>query len=252
MDRDIVEVLKQRMEDCGVSFIHGVAYERAGRAGETGKAELVLADGRLLEADALIVAGGREGASQVLGLEDVGLEPAEDGLIKVNELFQTSVPTIFAAGDIIGSPNLASASGEQGRLAAAYALGRRPGNNATVSPVALYTTPEIAMVGATGQELQALGVPWAQGTARYEDLTKAGIAGDEHGMLSLLFEPTSGHLLGVHIIGEQASELIHVGQVVRNYNGTIQYFIDNTFNFPSLAEAYRIAALDGVRKLGSR
>ena len=252
VDRDIVEVLKQRMEDCGVSFIHGVAYERAGRAGETGKAELVLADGRLLEADALIVAGGREGASQVLGLEDVGLEPAEDGLIKVNELFQTSVPTLFAAGDIIGSPNLASASGEQGRLAAAYALGRRPGNSATVSPVALYTTPEIAMVGVTGQELQALGVPWAQGTARYEDLTKAGIAGDEHGMLSLLFEPTSGHLLGVHIIGEQASELIHVGQAVMNYNGTIRYFIDNTFNFPSLTEAYRIAALDGVRKLDSR
>ena len=252
VDRQIVEVLKQRMEDCGVSFIHGVAYERAGRAGETGKAELVLADGRLLEADALIVAGGREGASQVLGLEDVGLEPAEDGLIKVNELFQTSVPTLFAAGDIIGSPNLASTSGEQGRLAAAYALGRRPGNSATVSPVALYTTPEIAMVGATQQELQALGVPWAQGTARYEDLTKAGIAGDEHGMLSLLFEPTSGHLLGVHIIGEQASELIHVGQAVMNYNGTIQYFIDNTFNFPSLTEAYRIAALDGVRKLDSR
>ena len=252
MDRHIVEVLKQRMEDCGVTFIHGVAYERAGRAELTGKAQLVLADGRILEADALIVAGGREGASQVLGLEDVGLEAVEHGLLKVNELFQTSVPGIYAGGDIIGSPNLASASGEQGRLAATYALGRRPGNGGAVSPTALYTTPEIAMVGATQQELQALGVPYAQGTARYEDLTRAGIAGDEHGLLSLLFEPTSGHLLGVHIIGDQACELIHVGQVVMSYNGTIRYFLDNTFNFPSLAEAYRIAALDGVRKLDAQ
>ena len=252
VDRQIVEVLKQRMEDCGVSFVHGVAYERAERDQETGKARLVLADGRHLEADAMLVAAGREGASQVLGLEDVGLEASEHGLIKVNELFQTSVPTIYAAGDIIGSPYLASASGEQGRLAGAYALGRRPEKGATVSPMALYTTPEIAMVGATQQELQGLGVPYAQGTAGYEELTRAGIAGDEHGMLSLLFEPTSGHLLGVHVIGDQACELIHIGQAVMNYRGTIQYFLDNTFNFPSLAEAYRIAALDGVRKLDSR
>ena len=251
VDRQIVGVLTQRMEDCGVEFIHGVAPERASRTREPDKAQLALADGRVLEADALIVASGREGASQVLGLEDVGVEVTEHGLIKVNELFQTSLPTIFAAGDIIGSPNRVSTSGEQGALAATYALGRRAGNGRTVSPASLYTTPEIAMVGATQQELQALDVPYAQGVARYEDLIKAGIAGDEHGLLSLLFEPTSGHLLGVHIIGDQACELIHVGQAVMNYNGTVEYFLDSTFNFPTLAEAYKIAALDGLKTISS-
>ena len=250
-DRQVVEVLTQRMEASGVEFIRDVGHERAGRVQRLDKAQLVLADGRILEADALIVACGREGASQVLGLEDVGVEVVEHGLIRVNELFQTSVPTIYAAGDLIGSPNLVSASSEQGRLAATYALGRRAGGGKMLSPVSVYTIPEIAMVGATQQELQAMGVPYAQGVARYDDLIKAGITGDENGLLSLLFEPNSGYLLGVHIIGDQACELIHVGQAVMSYNGTIRYFLDNTFNFPTLAEAYRIAALDGLKKITS-
>ena len=232
-----------------MEFIHGVAYERASRTHQLDKAQLVLADGRVLEADALIVAGGREGASQVLGLEDVGMEVTEHGLIKVNELFQTSVPTIYAAGDVTGFPSLASASSEQGRLAASFALGRRAGNGRMLLPLSVHTTPEIAMVGATQQELQAMGVPYAQGVAGYEDLIKAGIAGHEHGLLSLLFAPSSGYLLGVHIIGNQACELIHIGQAVMRYNGTIEYFIDSTFDFPTLAEAYKVAALDGIRKL---
>ena len=249
VDQEIAQVLMQRMEDDGVEFIRGVGHERASRIQRPDKAKLVLADGRILEADVLIAAGGREGASQVLGLEDVGVEVAQHGLIKVNELFQTSVPTIFAAGDVACAPGLASASGEQGCLAAGFALGRRAGNDKTPVPISLHTTPEIAMVGATQQELQAMGIPYAQGTARYEDLIRAGIAGDEHGLLSLLFEPSSGHLLGVHIIGGQACELIHVGQAVMSYNGTIEYFLDSTFNFPTLAEAYKTAALDGIRKL---
>ena len=250
VDRQIVEVLTRRMEDCGVEFIRAVGYERAGRAQGTDKAQLVLAEGRILEADALIVAAGREGASQVLGLEDVGIEVTERGLVEVNELLQTSVRSIYAAGDITGQPSSASASGEQGRLAAAHAVGRRAGGGKTVSPAAVHTIPEIAMVGATQQELQAMGVPYAQGVARYEDLAKAAIAGDEHGLLSLLFEPNSGYLLGVHIIGDQACELIHVAQAVMAQNGTIAYFLDSTFNFPTLAEAYKIAALDGIRNVG--
>ena len=249
VDQEIAQALMQRMEECGVEFIQGVDYERAGRTHGPDKAQLILADGRVLEADALIAAGGREGASQVLGLEDVGVEVAEHGLIKVNELFQTSVPTIFAAGDVVSPSSSASTSSEQGRLAASFALGRRAGNNKTPVPVPIYTTPEIAMVGATQQELQAIGIPYGQGTARYEDLIKAGIAGDEHGLLSLLFEPHSGHLLGVHIIGDQACELIHVGQAVMSYGGSIEYFLNSTFNFPTLAEAYKTAALDGMRKL---
>ena len=250
VDRQIVELLTQSLEASGVEFIRGVGHERAGRAQGTGKAQLVLADGRVVEADGLVVASGREGASQVLGLEDVGVEVAEDGRIRVNELCQTSVPTIYAAGDITGPPNLAAASGEQGRRAAAYALGRRPRDGERLSPTAVYTTPEIAMAGVTQQDLEAMAVPYAQGTARYEDLVKAGIAGNEHGLLSLLFEPNSGHLLGVHIIGDQAGELIHIGQAVMHYNGTIEYFLDSTFNVPTLAEAYKVAALDGIRSMG--
>ena len=251
VDRQIVEVLTQRMEDCGVEFIRGVGYEGAARSQEAGKAQLVLADGRVLEADALIVAGGREGATQVLGLEDVGVAVSERGLIEVNELLQTSVRSIYAAGDVTGWTSSASASGEQGRLAATYALGRRAGGGKMPSPLAVYTIPEIAMVGATQQQLQAMSIPYAQGMARYEDLIQAGIAGDEHGLLSLLFEPNSGYLLGVHVIGDRACELIHVGQAVMGHNGTIEYFLDSTFNTPTLAEAYKIAALDGFKKLAN-
>ena len=249
LDRQVVEVLTQRMEDCGVEFIRGAGYERAGRVQGPDKAQLFLAEGRILEADALIVAGGREGATQVLGLEDVGVEVTEHGLIRVNELLQTSVRNVYAAGDVTGFSSSASASGEQGRLAATYALGRRAGGGKMPSPVSVYTIPEIAMVGATQQELQTMGVPYARGVARYEDLTRAGIAGDEHGLLSLLFEPNSGYLLGIHVIGDQACELIHVGQAVMSHNGTIEYFLDSTFNVPTLAEAYKIAALDGLKKL---
>ena len=248
LDRQIVAELTAQMEACGVEFMAG-AHERVERAREPDRARLVLEDGRALEADVLIVAAGRQGATQVLGLEDIGVEATDDGLVQVNELFQTSVPTIFAAGDVIGFPNLASVSGEQGRLAATYALGRRPQGGTTHPMTAVYTTPEIAMVGATQRDLEAMGIPYAKGVARYESLLKAGIAGDDRGLLSLLFEPASGHLLGVHIIGHQACELIHIGQAVMRYDGTIEYFLDGTFNTPTLSEAYKVAALDGARNL---
>ena len=249
VDRQIAGLLTQSLEANGVEFIRGVGHERAGRARGTGKAQLVLTDGRVVEADALVVAGGRDGASQVLGLEDVGVEVSEDGWIRINELCQTSVPTIYAAGDVTGPPHQASASGEQGRRAAAYALGRRVREGGRLSPTAVYTTPEIAMMGLTQQDLDAMSVPYARGTARYKDLVKAGIDGDERGLLSLLFEPNSGYLLGVHIIGDQAGELVHIGQAVMQYNGTIEYFLDSTFNVPTLAEAYKVAALDGIRNM---
>ena len=248
VDRQIVGELTRQMERCGVEFVGG-AYERIERTREPDKAQLVLADGRVLEADAMIAATGRQGASQVLGLEDVGAEVTEDGWIRVNELWQTTVPTIFAAGDVTGFPNRVSASVDQGRLAATYALGRRVQGGSVPAPIAVYTTPEIAMVGATQQQLEAMGISYAQGTARYEVLLKAGLAGDEHGLLSLLFEPATGHLLGVHIIGDQACELIHIGQAVMRYNGTIEYFLDSVFNVPTLAESYRVAALDGIRNI---
>ena len=252
-ERPLVDMLIRRMEDSGVEFVWEAAYESIDRTpGPEGRAQLRLTDGRVLEADALIVAKGREVASKVLGLEDVGVEVTEHGLIKVNELLQTSVPSIYAAGDVIGFPALASTSSEQGRMAASYALGRRVGGRKTLFPMCVYTIPEIAMVGYTQQELQARGIPYAQGLATYEEVTKASIIGDEHGMLSLLFEPNGRHLLGVHIIGDQACELIHLGQAVLSHNGTIDYFIDNVFSYPTMGEAYKIAALNGVKKDSER
>lgn len=247
-ERPLVDMLIRRMEDFGVEFVWDGVHEKIERTPE-GRARVSLADGRVLEADALIVAKGREVASKVLGLEDVGVDVTRHGLIKVNELFQTSVPSIYAAGDVIGFPALASTSSEQGRMAASYALGRRVGGRRNLFPMCVYTIPEVAMVGYTQKELQAKGIPYAVGVATYDEVTKAGIIGDEHGMLSLLFEPNAGHLLGVHIIGDQACELIHVGQAVLSHNGTIDYFIDNVFSFPTLGEAYKIAALDGVKKV---
>lgn len=252
-ERPIVDLLIRRMQDYGVEFVWNAWYDRIEpTSGEEAKGRVALADGRVLEADAVIVASGREVAVRVLGLEDVGVETTKYGLIKVNELFQTSIPNIYAAGDVIGFPALASTSSEQGRMAANYALGRRAGGRRTLFPMCVYTIPEIAMVGYTQHELDARSIPYATGVATYEEVTKAGIIGDPHGMLTLLFEPNNRHLLGVHIIGDQASEMIHIGQAVLSYNGTIDYFIDNVFNFPTMGETYKIAALNGVKQLGER
>ena len=249
-EKSLVDLLIRRMEDSGVEFVWNAWYDKIERvSGAEEKARVTLADGRTLETDAVIVASGREVASKVLGLEDVGVETTQHGLIKVNELFQTSVPSIYAAGDVIGFPALASTSSEQGRMAASYALGRRAGGRRARFPMCVYTIPEIAMIGYTQAELDARGIPYAKGVATYEEVTKAGIIGDPHGMLTLLFEPNGGHLLGVHIIGDQACELIHIGQAVMSFNGTIDYFIDNVFNFPTMGEAYKIAALNGVKQL---
>ncbi|MDE0354621.1 MAG: Si-specific NAD(P)(+) transhydrogenase [Deltaproteobacteria bacterium] len=249
-ERPIVDMLIRRMEDYGVEFVWGNWYDKIERVADSAeRARVTLADGRVLEADAVIVASGREVATKVLGLEDVGVDFDQYGLIEVNELFQTSIPSIYAAGDVIGFPALASTSSEQGRMAANYALGRRAGGRRTLFPMCVYTIPEVAMVGYTRQQLEAKGIPYAMGVATYEEVTKAGIIGDPHGMLTLLFEPNNGHLLGVHIIGDQACELIHIGQAVLSYNGTIDYFTDNVFNFPTMGEAYKIAALNGVKQL---
>lgn len=249
-ERSMVDMLIRRMEDSGVEFVWGAWYDRIERLpGPEGKGRVTLTDGRVLEADAVIVASGREVAVRVLGLEDIGVETTEHGLIKVNELFQTSIPNIYAAGDVVGFPALASTSSEQGRMAANYALGRRAGGRRALFPMCVYTVPEIAMVGYAQHELDAKGIPYAVGVASYDEVTKAEIIGDPHGLLTLLFEPNNGHVLGVHIIGDQASELIHIGQAVLSYNGTIDYFIDNVFNFPTMGEAYKIAALNGVKQL---
>jgi NAD(P) transhydrogenase len=245
VDRSVVALLSERMVRDGVEFVWNSEYKEVSRTDE-GTGQVTLEDGRVLIADAVVVAMGREVASKVLGLDDVGVETARYGLVKVNELFQTSVASVYAVGDVIGFPSLASTGFEQGRMAASYALGRGVGSSAASFPMCIYTIPEIAMVGQTEEELDAKSLPYSSGVAHYRDVTKASILGDEDGMLKLLFDPSSRTLLGVHIIGDQASELIHIGQAVLRFNGTVDYFIESVFNFPTLAEAYKLAAINGL------
>jgi NAD(P) transhydrogenase len=169
----------------------------------------------------------------------------------VNQQFQTSVPHIYACGDVIGFPALASSSMEQGRLAAAHAFGLSPGCIAPWMPYGIYTIPEISMVGKTEEELTAAAVPYEFGVARYKEIARGQIIGDRTGLLKLLVHAETRKLLGVHILGEGATELIHIGQAVLALGGTLDFLVNNVFNYPTLAECYKVAALDAFNKLGA-
>jgi NAD(P) transhydrogenase len=169
----------------------------------------------------------------------------------VNEYYQTENPDIYAVGDVIGFPSLASTSMEQGRLAACHAFGLEAESIPELFPYGIYTIPEISFVGKNEQELTESGVPYEVGKAQYREIARGQIIGDSSGLLKLVFSPSTGELLGVHIIGEGASELIHIGQAVMAFGGNIDYFIKTVFNYPTLAEAYKTAAFDGVNRMGS-
>jgi NAD(P) transhydrogenase len=167
----------------------------------------------------------------------------------VNDKLQTEVPHIYAAGDVIGFPSLAATSMDQGRRAACHMFGVKRADTSKTLPYGIYTVPEISMVGKTEQELTAGKIPYEFGAAKYEELAKGQIVGELTGYLKLLFDPKSLRLLGVHVIGENAAEIIHVGQAILANDGTIQYFRDTVFNYPTFAEAYKVAALDGLNKV---
>jgi NAD(P) transhydrogenase len=167
----------------------------------------------------------------------------------VNEHFQTAVPHIYAAGDVIGFPALASTSMEQGRLASCHMFGKPGVMPPNLIPYGIYTIPEISMVGLTEEQLTRDKIPYEVGLARYAELANGQMLGDEQGLLKLIFDPESLKLLGVHVIGDRAAEIVHIGQVVLTVRGTIEYFRDTVFNYPTLAEAYKVAALDGLNKL---
>ena len=169
--------------------------------------------------------------------------------MKVNACFQTTVPHIYAAGDVIGFPALAATSMEQGRLAAAYMFGAASSAEAPVLPYGIYTIPEIAMVGCTEEQLTTAAIPYETGIARYDELAKSEMLGDRTGTLKLLFHSETLKLLGIHAIGQRATEIIHIGQAVLAFGGTVEYFRDAVFNYPTLAEAYKVAALNGLNKL---
>ena len=186
----------------------------------------------------------------LLRLANVGLEADQRGRIKVNEHFQTAVPNVYACGDVIGFPALASASMEQGRLAACHAFGVPTQSSPELFPYGIYTIPEISTVGRSEEELTEQGIPYEVGKAQYREIARGQIIGDQTGLLKLIFHLDTHELLGVHIIGEGASELVHIGQAVMAFKGNVEYFIDNVFNYPTLAECYKTAAFDGMNRLG--
>jgi NAD(P) transhydrogenase len=199
--------------------------------------------------DALLYAVGRQGNVDELNLAAAGLEADSRGRIKVDTEYRTAVPHIYAVGDVIGFPSLGSVSMEQGRIAAANAAGMKIHSNPAHYPYGIYTIPEISFIGQTEDQLTDAGVPYEIGIAYFREIARGQIRGDTTGRLKLIFSPDTKELLGVHIIGEGASELLHIGQAVLALKGTVEYFVDTVFNYPTLAECYKAAAFNGLNKL---
>ena len=208
-----------------------------------------LVSGKQILTDAALFCVGRTGATDALNLEAVGLKADSRGRLTVNERYQTETPNIYAVGDVIGFPSLASTSGEQGRLAACHAFGAPASSAPSLFPYGIYTIPEISMVGRTEEDMTEDVVPYEVGRAHYREIARGQIIGDDSGLLKLLFHIRTRKLLGVHIIGEGASELVHIGQAVLALGGTVDYFVDTVFNYPTLAECYKTAALDGINRM---
>ncbi|HLZ26739.1 MAG TPA: Si-specific NAD(P)(+) transhydrogenase [Chloroflexota bacterium] len=209
-----------------------------------------LASGKQVVTDTALYSVGRTGATSALNLPAANLPVDERGRLTVNEHYQTRVPHIYAAGDVIGFPSLASTSMEQGRLSACHAFGVAATSVPALFPYGIYAIPEISMVGRTEEELTLAGVPYEVGKAHYREIARGQIIGDSSGMLKLIFHLETHELLGVHIIGEGASELIHIGQAVLSFGGRIEYFVNTVFNYPTLAECYKTAAFDGINRMG--
>ncbi len=213
--------------------------------------EAKLESGKHLRAEVLLYAVGRQGVCGELGLDKVGIEYDDRERLKVNEHYQTNVEHVYAAGDVIGFPALASTSMEQGRRAICHACGVCDVRdyNTKLFPYGIYSVPEISMVGKTEEELTDEGIPYETGIAHYREIARAKLLGDELGMMKMLIHQETHEILGVHVIGAEATELIHIGQAVMALGGSAEFFIDNVFNFPTLAECYKVAAYNGLNKL---
>ena len=249
VDREIVDALAYHLRELGTVFRLGEKVSRVGIDTQRDRVFAELESGKKVMADGLVYAVGRQANGDQLHLEAAGLKADTRGKVSVDANFQTAVPHIYAAGDVIGFPALASTSMEQGRLASSHMFGLPCEAMPDLFPYGIYTIPEISMVGQTEEKLTAAKVPYEVGVAKYAELAKSMMLGDETGMLKLLFDRNSLKLLGAHAIGQRATEIIHIGQAVIAYGGTIEYFRDTIFNYPTLAEAYKVAALDGLNKL---
>lgn len=211
-----------------------------------------LESGKQIVTDKALYSIGRTGNTSRLNVAAAGLDPDDRGRLKVDPHYQTKVPALYAVGDVIGFPSLASTSMEQGRLAACHAFGVPARSVPELFPYGIYTIPEISMVGRNEEELTLEGIPYEVGKARYREIARGQILGDTTGLLKLLFHLETRQFLGVHIIGEGASELVHIGQAVLAFGGTLDYFVNTVFNYPTLAECYKTAAFDGINRIGHR
>ena len=248
IDGEIVEALCYHLRRLGMVFRLGETVKSVTQ-NEQGAVVAELESGKKIHGDILLYAVGRQTNADRLGLEAAGLSADERGRLKVDECFRTTVPHIYAAGDVIGFPALASTSMEQGRIASCRMFDGPIGESKAPVPYGIYTIPEISMVGKTERELTESNTPYEVGVAKYEELAKGQMVGDESGLLKLLFHPETRQVLGVHVIGEGATEIVHIGQSVMALGGTLEYFRDTVFNYPTFAEAYKVAALDGLNKL---
>lgn len=246
-DREIVDALLYHARSIGMVFRLGEDVVRLNLMAQD-RVAIELESGKRLVAETALVAVGRRGDVDYLNLEAAGLDTGKRGRLSCDENFQTSVPHIYGVGDIVGFPALASASMEQGRKAVAHAFGQES-HDCDLMPYGLFTIPEISMVGKSEEQLTADKVPYEVGVARFREIARGQIVGDQMGMLKLLFHRETRSLLGIHCIGETATEIIHIGQAIMHFGGTIDYFRDMVFNYPTMAECYKVAAFDGLNKL---
>jgi len=252
LDSEIVDELIHHMRNTNVTFRFGEAVEKLEVTESPNcRAVIHLESGKRLVSDLVLFSVGRQGATMTLNLEAAGLQSDERGRLKVDHEFRTSVPHIFAAGDVIGYPSLAATSSEQGRLAACHAFHVSANPMAAHFPIGIYAIPEISMVGKTEQELTQRKIPYETGVARFREIARGQIAGNDSGMLKLLFHREDRRLLGVHVIGAGATELVHVGQAVLGLEGGLDFFLITVFNYPTMVECYKVAALDTLNKLTS-
>ncbi len=248
VDREIVDELIHHLRDCNVHIHLGDQLSNIQKR-DDGMVLCRLQSGKNISVDMVLFAAGRQGVTDGLGLENVGIEADHRGRIKVNDDYQTSVPHIYAAGDVIGFPSLASTSMEQGRHASCHAFGTEVHTQPELFPYGIYAVPEISMVGLTEQECNARGIAYEVGISRFREVARGQIIGLQEGLLKMLFSIETQKLLGVHIIGEGATELVHIGQAVISLGGTLDYFVQTVFNYPTLAEAYKVAALDAYNRM---
>jgi NAD(P) transhydrogenase len=254
LDREIGDSLSRAFEQMGMEVVLNDAVTRYEKPFDGSRGvRVVLKSGRVLEADRLLVAAGRIGNTQSLGLEAIGIDLDDRGRIRVDAQYRSSVPHIFAAGDVVGWPSLASTSMDQGRVAMCHAFGFSYKHGlASCFPYGLYTIPEVALVGESEEQARQNGHDVEVGRAFYRDNARGQIINDPEGILKLVFDAKTKHLYGAHVLGERATEIVHIAQTVMAHGGTIDYFIDTVFNYPTVSELYKYAAYDGLGRLAAQ